>query len=69
MSNWYLCDVCARKVDDFGAGSVRCDWKDEGYLRLVEKKVMYDHGRERGHMDPYDDPLDVCPDYVKKGRP
>lgn len=59
MSNFYLCDRCHRKIKDLGDG-VLCapEWP------YTLKKVMVDHGSERGHMDPYDDPLDICPHFV-----
>jgi hypothetical protein len=63
MSSYYLCDKCrhARKV------MYRHDWVNcAAYDEMVHLKVMVDYGSIRGHMNPYDDPKDVCPKFERK---
>ena len=64
MSHFYLCDSCEHYGEELLNLDVMPTCKGEPLYD--GKRVMVDHGNERGHMDPYDDPLDVCPLYRRR---
>ena len=58
MSNYYLCDVCARKMDGDHVNTCICV---PSFPREHRKKVMFDHHGKGGKR--YDEPRDVCRDF------
>ena len=65
MSCFFLCDKCEKKVstqpnfENLLLSTVDCT---DGHKHL---RLMIDHGHAGGRR-PYDDPLDVCSDFVRK---
>lgn len=60
ISNFFLCDLCKNKLYDMPDWRVLCK---RGWVE--QKKVMVDYGHIRGHMHPYDEPLQVCKNYER----
>lgn len=64
MSNFFLCDMCGNKLEDLPNEDESFPLPTDcacGKLGNVKKRIMWDHGRGRG----YDEPLDVCADFMK----
>ena len=68
MSHYYLCAHCKCYDGQSGVAGdmIYCTRGGDYGSYLTRAKVMVDHGPERGHMEPYDNPLDVCPNFVRK---
>lgn len=69
MSNYYLCDRCAREYPAYIDGDeipdmCYCAFRGETNARLRQKRVMYDHHGRDGKR--YDEPLDVCADFKRR---
>ena len=57
VSCFYLCSMCEH-MRSHTTETVECAKRGTDKV-----KVMIDHGHKNGRR-PYDDPIDVCPDFV-----
>ena len=63
MSDFYLCDTCAKKLDGDHLNTCICI---ASFPHEHRKHVMHDHNGKGGKR--YDEPTDVCQSYRPKER-